>query len=89
MVTGRNLAGASILDPNQLCTRQEVIWLATRANKWFVQEDDLGSIEVGNRADLAVLDRDFFTCPDEEIKVIRSDLTVIGGKVVHDTGIVG
>jgi len=88
MVTGRNLAGASILDPNQLCTRQEVIWLATRANKWFVQEDDLGSIEVGNRADLAVLDRDFFTCPDEEIKVIRSDLTVIGGKVAHDSGVV-
>jgi hypothetical protein len=42
-------------------TRQEMIWLATAANKWFIWEDDIGSIEVGNTADLAVLDRDFFT----------------------------
>jgi predicted amidohydrolase YtcJ len=87
MTTGRNLAGATILDPAQRCTRQEVIWLATRANKWFVQEDDLGSIEVGNHADLIVLDRDFFTCPDEEIKQIKSLLTVIGGAVKHDAGV--
>jgi predicted amidohydrolase YtcJ len=85
MITGRNLAGAHILG-DQTVTRQEAIWLATAANKWFIGEDDLGSIEVGNHADLIVLDRDFFTVPDEDIKTLRSVLTVIAGKVVHDTG---
>jgi predicted amidohydrolase YtcJ len=35
-----------------------------------------------------VLDRDFFTVPDDEIRKIRSLLTVVGGKVAHNDGIV-
>jgi len=88
MTTGRNLAGAHILG-DQMISRQEVLWLATAANKWFIGEDDLGSIEVGNHADLVVLDRDYFAVPDEEIKQIRSVLTLVGGTVVHDSGELG
>ena len=33
--------------------------------------------------DLAVLSADYFTCPAEQIKGIRSVLTVVGGRVVH------
>ncbi|HTG74204.1 MAG TPA: amidohydrolase family protein, partial [Terriglobia bacterium] len=40
--------------------------------------------EVGNHADLAVLDRDVLTVPEEDIKGTRSLLTVVGGKVVHN-----
>jgi predicted amidohydrolase YtcJ len=43
-----------------------------------------GSIEVGNHADIAVLDRDYFTVPDEDIKHLRSILSIVGGKIVHD-----
>jgi len=87
IITGRNLAGQSILGEQNL-TRQETLWLATAANKWFIWEDDIGSIEVGNHGDLVVLDRDYFTVPDEDLKRIRSLLTVVGGKVVHNDGIV-
>lgn len=87
MITGTNLVGAHILG-DQMISRQEVLWLATAANKWFIGEDDLGSIEVGNHADLVVLDRDYFTVPDEEIKKIRSVLTIVGGNTVHDAGVV-
>ena len=83
MITGRNLAGQSILG-DQTLTRQQALRLATAANKWFIWEDDLGSIEAGNHADLAVLDRDYFTIPDEDIRRISSVLTIVGGKVVHD-----
>ena len=86
MITGRNLAGQQILG-DQTLTRQETLWLATAANKWFIWEDDVGSIEDGNHADLVVLDKDYFTVPDEDLKRIRSLLTVVGGKVVHNDGI--
>jgi predicted amidohydrolase YtcJ len=86
MVTGRNLAGAAILG-DQAISRQETLWLATAANKWFIWEDDIGSIEVGNRADLAVLDRDYFAVPEDEIKRTRSLLTIVGGKVSHNDGV--
>jgi predicted amidohydrolase YtcJ len=86
MTTGRNLAGQQILGDQRL-TRQQALWLATAANKWFVWEDDLGSIEAGNHADLAVLDRDCFTVSDEDFKRTRSLLTVVGGKVVHNEGV--
>lgn len=84
MVTGKNLVGQDILGDQKL-TRQETLWLATAATKWFVREDDLGSIEAGNHADLAVLDRDYFTVPDDDIKRVRSVMTVVGGKIVHGT----
>lgn len=87
IVTGRNLAGQQILG-DQTLTRQEALWLATSANKWFLREDDLGSIESGNRGDLVVLDRDCLAVPDEELKRTRSLLTVVGGRIVHNDGIV-
>jgi predicted amidohydrolase YtcJ len=87
MITGRNLAGQPILG-DQTLTRQETLWLATAANKWFIWEDDLGSIEVGNHADLVVLDRDYFTVPDEDIRRITSRLTIVGGRVAYNDGIV-
>jgi len=86
MISGKNLAGQPILGDQNL-TRQETLWLATAANKWFIEEDDLGSIETGNHADLVVLDRDFFTIPEEDIIRTRSLLTVVGGKVAHNDGI--
>jgi hypothetical protein len=87
ITTGRNLSGETILG-DQTLSRQEAVWLATRANKWFIREDDLGSIEVGNHADLAVLDRDFFEVAEDEIPRVRSVFTVVGGEVVFDGGVV-
>jgi hypothetical protein len=87
MITGRNLTG-DLVNEGQTLTRWETLWLATAANKWFVSEDDLGSIEVGNHGDLVVLDRDFFNIPDAEIPRVRSVFTVIGGKIMHDAGVV-
>ena len=86
MITGRNLAGQAILG-DQTLTRQQTLWFATAANKWFIWEDDLGSIEPGNHADLAVLDRDYFTVPEDDIKRIRSVLTIVGGRTIYNDGI--
>ena len=44
-------------------------------------------LEPGKLVDLVVLDRDYFAVPDAEIKKIRSLLTIVNGKVVHNVGL--
>lgn len=87
--TGLNARGV-LINGGQQITRQEVLELYTSRNGWFLREEDqLGSIEEGKLADLVVLNGDFFTVPDEELKQTRSVLTIVGGQVVHDSGDVG
>jgi predicted amidohydrolase YtcJ len=49
-----------------------------------LRENTLGSIEAGKWADLVVLDRDYFTVPDDDIAKVRGVFTMVGGKVVYD-----
>jgi predicted amidohydrolase YtcJ len=84
--TGVNSFGDKVNGDQQL-TRAEALRLFTRNNSWFLRmEEKIGSIEQGKLADLAVLDRDYFTVPDSEIRKIRSVLTIVDGKIVHDAG---
>ena len=87
MVTGKNAAGALINDKQQI-TRMEALRLYTVQNGWFLREEDrVGSIEPGKLGDLVVLSDDYFDpkkVPDEEIKRLKSVLTVVGGRVVYD-----
>ena len=83
-VTGVNSFGDKVNGDQQI-TRQEALRLFTRGNSWFLRmEDKIGSIEPGKLADLAVLDRDYFSVPDADIRKIRSVLTVVDGRIVHD-----
>ena len=83
-VTGVNSFGDRVNGDQQI-TREEALRLFTRGNSWFLRmEDRIGSIEPGKLADLVVLDRDYFTVPEPQIRQIRSLLTVVGGKVVHE-----
>ena len=88
MVTGKNSAGELINDGQQL-TRMEALRLYTSENGWFLKEEDkLGTIETGKLGDLVVLSDDYFDTTkvsDERLKKLRSVLTVVDGKVVHDT----
>jgi predicted amidohydrolase YtcJ len=84
--TGVNSYGDRVNGDQQI-TRQEALRLFTRGNSWFLRmEDKIGSIEPGKLADLAVLNKDYFAVPDQEIKQIRSVLTVVDGKIVYEMG---
>jgi len=81
-VTGKNIPGNVIIPPDQTVTREQALIAYTRSNAWALfMEDDLGSIEPGKYADVVVLDRDYMTCPEEEIREIESVLTLVGGRV--------
>jgi len=85
--TGLN-ARQRLINDGQQITRQEALKLYTANNGWFLREENqIGTIEPGKLADLAVLSDDYFTVPDERLKRIRSVLTVVGGRIVHDGGI--
>jgi predicted amidohydrolase YtcJ len=86
MTTGRNSSG-ELINAGQTLTRQEAMRLYTVENGWFSKEEEkLGSIEVGKLADLVVLNGDYFSVPDESLKKLRSVLTIVGGRIVHNTG---
>jgi predicted amidohydrolase YtcJ len=85
VVTGVNSYGQQV-NPDEHLTRAEALRLRTRESSWHLQmEDRLGTIEPGKLADLAVLDRDYFSVPDVEIKKVRSVLTVVNGRIVHES----
>ena len=53
------------------------------------QDKDVGSIEKGKQADMVVWDKDFYTvCPDE-IKDVKAEVTILGGKIVYKSNKIG
>jgi predicted amidohydrolase YtcJ len=60
----------------------------TLDNGWFLHEVSiLGSIETGKLGDIIVLSADYSnpkTVSDEDIKKLKSVLTVVDGKIVYD-----
>jgi predicted amidohydrolase YtcJ len=73
--------------PEQAMSRTEAVRAFTgwAAYAGF-DEDVAGALAPGMFADLVVLDRDIFTCPEDEIARTRVLLTVLGGEVVYDSG---
>jgi hypothetical protein len=84
LVTRKNKLGQSIA-PQEAISREEALLTYTVAGTWLTREEHLkGSIEVGKVADMAVLDRDYFAVPDEEIKEIQVDMTIVNGEAVWE-----
>lgn len=49
-----------------------------------MQEDKLGSLELGKLADLVVLEKNLFEIPASEIAEVAVDLTFLEGRIVYD-----
>ena len=84
LVTGKTVAGTALREHEQNLTREEALRLYTVGSAWFsFEEGRKGSIEPGKLADLAVLNADYITVPDDQIRALESLLTVVGGRVVY------
>ncbi|MEM7600170.1 MAG: amidohydrolase [Verrucomicrobiota bacterium] len=84
LITGKSLGGVQMYGDENLLNRLEGLRIWTKGSAWITgEEKDKGAIEAGQLADFAVLDRDYLNVPDAEVRLIRSNLTVVGGRVVH------
>ena len=84
LVTGRTVGGLRIYPRRNCLDRQTALRMWTENVTWFSNEEGKkGRIAVGQLADLIVPDRDYFSCPEEEIADTSSDLTIVGGKIVY------
>ena len=83
MVSGQSVSGSEVLAKDNRLSRAEALELFTRRAAWFMNaESELGMIAPGQLADFALLDKDYFTVPENQIKSIAAVLTVMDGRVV-------
>ena len=63
----------------------EALHAYTTLGAWSGREETVkGSLEIGKLADVAVLDRDYFTIAADEIRNVQVDMTVLGGQILYE-----
>ena len=83
--TTRRTESGRVVSGTEAVSRKEALSMMTRAAARFsFDEANRGSIEVGKVGDVVVLDDHLLTCPDQRLRSIRAELTVIGGRVVYE-----
>lgn len=84
LVSGKTVGGLELYPEKSRMSREEALKLYTQGSSWFSTEDgSKGGLYPGQLADFAVLTGDYFSVPEEEIKHLESELTVVSGEVVH------
>jgi predicted amidohydrolase YtcJ len=87
LISGKTVGGTLIYPKENRLDRMEALRLWTVGSAWFSNEEGKkGAIVPGQLADLAVLSADYFSVPEEEIKNLKSVLTLVDGKVVYGSG---
>ena len=83
LVTRKCYSGERV-GPEQAIGIKDALRLYTINGAYASFEENMkGSIEPGKFADMAVLDRDILNIPEEEIKDIKIEMTLVGGEIVY------
>jgi predicted amidohydrolase YtcJ len=73
-----------LIDPSEAVTPAEALRAYTiNPAHASGRGSEEGSIELGKRANVLVLDRDPLTCPTEEMRSMIVDRTYVDGELVH------
>jgi predicted amidohydrolase YtcJ len=82
MVTRKDPNG-NVYGASEAISREQALRLYTSAAaRYTFEEARKGTLEPGKLADLVVLSADYVTVPEDQIKDIKADVTIVGGKVV-------
>lgn len=87
MITGKTVGGMQLYPRRNCLDRETALRMWTEKVTWFSDEEGKkGRIKVGQFADLLVPSKDFFSCSEDEISFLTSELTLVGGKIVYGAG---
>lgn len=80
----RKTTQGEVIHPEERLSREQALRMYTIWPAYLQHsEKDRGSIETGKLADLVAIDRDYLTCPEDEIKAIAPVMTIVGGRIAY------
>jgi predicted amidohydrolase YtcJ len=80
----RKTTQGDVIHPEERISREQALRMYTTWAAYLQHsEKDRGSIETGKLGDLVVIDRDYLTCPEDQIRQIAPVMTVVGGRVSY------
>ena len=88
-VTRQDASGVieGVLNPDERVSLETMLAAYTINSAYVMHHgDEVGTIETGKLADLAVLERNLFEVPAREIGEVQVTMTLLEGEVVHDSG---
>ena len=89
MVLREGVPSGKVSGADECITREDAIRAYTINGAWQDHMDHLkGSVEVGKLADFCVLDGDLLAIDPHGIKDLKVAMTIVGGDVVYDAGVV-
>ena len=81
---GKTVDGLDFGQFSERPTREEALDLYTINSAWFTFENDFrGRLEQGYKAELVVLNQDYFAIPVDQISKTKSVLTIVNGQIVY------
>ncbi len=81
----RKTVDGTVINPAQRLSRRQALRMYTLNGAWLsFEEKKKGSIEPGKLADMVVIDKNYLSCPVDDIKDIHALRTVVGGRIVFD-----
>ena len=83
ITTGKTIGGTQVMSRENTIDRSTALKLMTNGGYSLIKEEKKGRIQAGYFADIVILDNDYFNIQDEEIKTLRSKLTIVDGKIVY------
>lgn len=83
MVTRKSLDGELVCPSEKISVKEALKVYTTHSAYAGLEENAKGSIEVGKLADLVILGEDPLTSPEDRLKDIQVEMTIVNGKVVY------
>lgn len=84
MVTRGMLQGGTLGEQHAITGEEALALYTTGSARTQYVEDEVGTLKIGQLADIAVLDCDAATMPPDRITDLRCDLTMLDGKIVFE-----
>lgn len=82
-VTRRLKTGGAIYLAERI-TREQALRMYTTGGAWLqFAENERGTLEKGKLADAVVIDRDFLSCPEDDLRRIQPLMTIVGGRIAY------